>query len=286
MKKWSVQPRLREHHGLAAERAHLCAADVERVAQACDVGQRDVGAHGGQAVAQTRPVHEQPHVEVAAHLRQRLQLGQRVHGAVLGGVRDVHGARCHDVLAVLVAPVRLAQRAHVGGHQLAVDVRQRQRLAPARLHGAGFVRGDVAGGRRHDALPGPQDLVGHGGVGLRASHQKVHVRVRARARFADALAGGGAHLVGAVAGGLVEVGGGQAFEDRGMGTLHIVAVEVEHRGVGSFLMRGYGSRRAVLRIVRGQRRLGSTRRLGMTMARGSSANSSETVSVSSQEMAP
>ena len=78
----SVEPRLREHHSLAAQRAHLRAADVERVAQTRDVGQRDIGSHGGQAVAQARAVHEQPHAEVAAHLRERLELDERVHGAV------------------------------------------------------------------------------------------------------------------------------------------------------------------------------------------------------------
>ena len=224
-----VELRLGEHHGLAAQCAHLRAADIERVAQTRDVGQRDVGTHGGKAVAQARAVHEQPHAEVAAHLRKRLELGQRVDGAVLGGMRDIHGPGRHDVLAVLVGPVRLAERPHLGGVQLPVVLRQRQRLASTRLHRARLMGGDMPGCGGDDALPRSQDLVGHRGVRLRAAHEEVHGSLGARARLADAAAGALAHLVGAVAARLVEVCCSQPLDDGRMRTLHIVRIEMKHR---------------------------------------------------------
>ena len=52
--------RTREHRGLAAERAYLGAADVERIDEARDVGQRHVACGRGEAVAEARAVEEEP----------------------------------------------------------------------------------------------------------------------------------------------------------------------------------------------------------------------------------
>ena len=89
----------REHHGLAAECPALGAADVEGVAEARDVSQGDVGIAGGQAVGEARTVQVQRNLVTVAQGRELFQLGQRVQGAQLGGVRDEHHAREHHVLA-------------------------------------------------------------------------------------------------------------------------------------------------------------------------------------------
>ena len=71
-----VQPRLREHHGLAAERAHLRAADVEAIRQRRQIPERHVTFRAGQPAPQPRAVHKEDQPVRVADPAQRLQLVQ------------------------------------------------------------------------------------------------------------------------------------------------------------------------------------------------------------------
>ena len=72
-----------EHHGLAAERAALGAADVEHVAQLRQLGQGDIALIGRQCIGQASTVHKQRNLALLAHRVNRRELGLGVQRAVL-----------------------------------------------------------------------------------------------------------------------------------------------------------------------------------------------------------
>ena len=98
-----------EDHGLAAECAHLGAADVKDVGEPGKVGQGHIGAFAHQRVAQTCAVHEEGHVVGVADGGQGLELSLAVQGAVLGGVGDIHHAGEDHVVVVRVGVEGLAE---------------------------------------------------------------------------------------------------------------------------------------------------------------------------------
>ena len=106
-----------EHHGLAAQRAHLGAADVEHIGEPGDVGQGHVGALGHQAVAQPGTVQKQRHLVFLTDGVQIFQLLFCVQGAVLGGVGDVHHAGEHHVVVVGIGIEGGAPVPYIGGRQ-------------------------------------------------------------------------------------------------------------------------------------------------------------------------
>ena len=135
-----------EHNCLAAERAHLGAADVEHIGQAGHIGQRHIGALGGQTIAQTGTVHKQRHMVLMADSGQRFQLCLGVQGAVLRRVGDVHHAREHEVVHIAIGIEGPAPVLNRPGIQLAVGVRQADDLVARELNGTGLVGSHMAGG--------------------------------------------------------------------------------------------------------------------------------------------
>ena len=73
-----------KHHGLAAERAALGAADVEHVAQLRQLGQGNVALIGRQRIGQASTVHKQRNLALLANRVNRRELGLGVQRAVLG----------------------------------------------------------------------------------------------------------------------------------------------------------------------------------------------------------
>ena len=68
-----------KHHGLAAKRAALGAANVEHVTQLRQLGQGDVALIGRQRIG-----HKQRNLTLLAHRMNRRELGLGVQRAVLG----------------------------------------------------------------------------------------------------------------------------------------------------------------------------------------------------------
>ena len=73
-----------KHHGLAAQSAALGAADVEHVAQLCQLGQGEVALVGCQRIGQAGTVHKQRNLALLAHRMNCRELGLGVQRAVLG----------------------------------------------------------------------------------------------------------------------------------------------------------------------------------------------------------
>ena len=217
-----------EHHGLAAQRAHLGAADVEHIGQAGDILQGNIGALGHQTVAQACAVHEQGHVVLLTHSVQLFQLSLGVQGAVLGRVRDIYHAGEHHVVVVGIGIEGGAPVAHIGGTHLALVGGQGNDLVAGILNGTGFVCSHMAGGSSHHALPALQHGRNDDGVGLGAAGDEGHVCIRAAAGSADLCFGAGAVGVGAIAGHLFKVGLGQLLQDGRVCTLTVVVLEIQH----------------------------------------------------------
>ena len=210
----------------AEERSDFRAPDVEHVAQACDVGERDVGCVCGEAVSQACAVDVEGDAVAAADSAQGFELGEGVEGAVFGRVGDVeHAGGCH----VGVGGVGVEGRdvaVDVVGADFPVVLRESDDLVPAGLDGSGFVHVDVSRLCGEHSFPGPEDAVDDGGVGLCASDEEVHGCVCAAAGLPDAFARVFAIGVESVAGCLFHVGPDEPFEDERVCSFHVVAIEV------------------------------------------------------------
>ena len=226
-----------EDHGLAAECAHLGAADVEHIGQLGEVGQRHIGALAGQCVAQTCAVHEEGHMVGMADGGQGFQLGLRVQRAVLGGVRDVDHAGEDHVVVVRVGVEGLAEVLYIGGVQLAVLLGQADDLVAGELDGTGLMPGHMAGGGGEHALPAVEQGGNDDGVGLGAARDEGHICLGAGAGGADLLLCAGTVGVGAVAGHFLEVGLGQLLEDGRMRALAVIIFKIQHIRSTPFLQR-------------------------------------------------
>ena len=225
-----------EDHGLAAECAHLGAADVEDVGEPGEVGQGHIGAFAHQCVAQTCAVHEEGHVVGVADGGQGLELSLAVQGAVLGGVGDIHHAGEDHVVVVRVGVEGLAEILHRGGIQLAVLLGQADDLVAGELDGTRLMTGHMAGGGGDDALPAAERGGDDDGVGLGAAGDEEDVGLGAGAGGAYLLLCAGAVGVGAVAGHLLEVRFRQLLQDGGMRTLAVVVLKIQHILSLSFIM--------------------------------------------------
>ena len=73
-----------KHHGLAAKRAALGAADVEHVTQLRQLGQGNVALIGRQCIGKAGAIHKQRNLALLAHCVNRRELGLGVQRAVLG----------------------------------------------------------------------------------------------------------------------------------------------------------------------------------------------------------
>ena len=132
------------------------------------------------------------------------------------------------MLAGLVAVEVLDVARDLVGPHLALVFGQREHLVSRRLDGPRLVDVDVS--RRcgqHPFVPA-QQAVDDRGVGLGAAHQQIDLGLGRSARLADELAGMGRMGVASVSGALFEVGLDQAAHHLGMGSLHVVAIEMKH----------------------------------------------------------
>ena len=99
---------------------------------------------------------------------------------------------------------------------------------PRRLDRPGLMGGDVAGFRADHALPRAQRRRDHDGVRLRPADEEVDVGLRRGAGVPDQGAGALAAGVGAVAGVLLQVGGGEGLQDLRMAALGVVGIKTDH----------------------------------------------------------
>ena len=222
------------------------------VPQTGNLRQGQIRAVGHQAVAQAGAVDEQGQAAAAAGVVQRRQLRLGVQGASLGGVGDVDHAGLDDMLSgfVVAVPVHIVR--HLLGRDLAVVGGQGDDLVAGGLDGAGLVAVDVAADGGQNALPGAEDGGNDRGVGLGAAHQEVDIGLRRLAGGPDLLPGGVAVLVLAVAHGLHHIRFVQLCHQGGVGTLQIIAVEIDHRSQAPFLWkRNVPHGRSVLWYVKG-----------------------------------
>ena len=220
-----------DDNGFAEQGAHLGATDVEHIAQPRDLWQRHVALLCHQAIAQPCAVNEQRQAVPAAGVIQRRQLRLGIQRASLSGVGDVHHTGLDDVLRGLIVSVPLHIVLHLLRSDLAVGGGQGDDLMARGLDGTGLMAVDVTADGGNHALPGPQDGGDDGGVGLGAAHQKMHVGLRGLAGGLDLLTRRLTVLVLAVAHSLDHICLVELLHHIGMGTLQIVAVEIDH---GSF----------------------------------------------------
>ena len=129
------------------------------------------------------------------------------------------------MLVRLVFIVHAAKALDLLGAQTAAFVRERKHLVAAGLDGAGLMHGDVARVCGDHALPRLERRGKHGEVGLRAAHQKVHMRFRRLAQIADNARSLLAVFVFSIAWGCVEVGLLQAGEYARVRAFAIVAIQ-------------------------------------------------------------
>ena len=160
-----------------------------------------------------------------------LQLRLMVEGAGLRRLGKIDHAGLDDVLVEgIIVPDAIGLLQPPGG-ELAVFPGDGQHLMAGALDGAGFVAVDVAGVYGKNALPGPQQGIDHGGIGLRSANHEMHARAGQAAGGADFIGRGGAVGVGAIAQRLVQIGLLQPLQNGGMSPLQIIAVKTDHNGL-------------------------------------------------------
>ena len=133
-----------EDDGLAAQGANLCAADVEHVAVAGEIGQGDVVALGHQTIAQAGSVNVEGNVIALANLIYIVQFVGGVEGAQLGGEGDVDESGVDGVVAVAVVHEVVQILVQHAGLHLAVGVGDGDNLVLGELDGTGLVDVDMA----------------------------------------------------------------------------------------------------------------------------------------------
>ena len=223
-----LQRRMGQHQGLAKEGAHLRAADVEGIAQPCQIRHGHIILPAAQAVAQPGTIDEQVESQLLADAAHFLQLMEGVDGAVLGGVGDVDQLRLGGVLHALVDPMQVDKLRHLCGGDLAVGAGQGQTLVAGGLHRAGLVDMDMAALGADRRLMGPQRRRQHRQIGLGAAHQKVDCRILPTAFAADV---GGSILtvvVRAVAGCLLQIRFHHSAQDPLVAALAVITRKVYH----------------------------------------------------------
>ncbi len=221
----------REHDRLAEHGADLRAADREDVGDARKVVEIRVVRVTCERIAQARAVDEQRHAVVVRHLRERGELGARIHRAVFGRLRDIHAARAHHVRMVRVRVEALAIVVELRRADLAVLLRQCEHLVPGRLDRAGFVRVDVRTVRADDSRILRGDRVDDHLVRLRAAGEEPDVAFRVVAQCADLAGSGLAVVVRAVAGVRLVLDLLHARDDLRAGGGGIIVFKRQHGGL-------------------------------------------------------
>ena len=120
------------------------------------------------------------------------------------------------------------------GIDFAFLVLQRQDLVTVKLHRAGLVGVNMAGGGADHTLKFLQHRGNHDGVGLGAAHQKLHICLLATAGFFDLLCRAGAVGIAAVAGLHLQIGVDQLLQHLGVGTGYVITFKGNHNKTSIF----------------------------------------------------
>ena len=214
-----------EYHGLAAERAHLGAADVESIAMGGKPGQRDVVSGRCQGIAQAGTVDIELQSVLPAGSIEACNLGLGIDGTVLGGKRDIYHSGLGAVVAAAVALEGLHEMVELGNGKLAVVGRQGNHLVSRGLDGRCLVHVDMARIDGDDRLVGAHHPVDYRGIGLGATHQEVDFGIGCSACHPYFLLCPFAVDVVAVGGRWLIVGVGQMFQHLRVGPVVIVAIK-------------------------------------------------------------
>ena len=111
---------------------------------------------------------------------------------------------------------------------LSIGTGQGEDLMAAVLDGARLVDIDVSRRRAEYALMRPQEGAEDRGIGLGPADEEMDLRLRRFTRETDQLRRPLAMRIGAVAGGLLQVGLLQSLQDGGMTAFEVVAFEMDH----------------------------------------------------------
>ena len=164
-------------------------------------------------------------------MRERGELGARIHRAVFRRLRDIHAARAHHVRMVRVRVEPFAIVVELRRADLAVLLRQCEHLVPGRLDCAGLMRVDVRAVRADDARVLRGDRVDDHLVRLRAAGEEPDVAFRVVAQCTDLAGGGFAVVVGAVAGVRLVLDLLHARDDLRAGGGGIIVFKRQHGGL-------------------------------------------------------
>ena len=218
-----------KHHSLAKERAHFGAAYVEHIAEVRQIGERNVALGRSQSVAQASTIDKQGQIEPLASAVDVGELLFRIYGAYLGGKRDVYHTRLHHMFRTILGEVIGHSLLYLNSRNLARIGRKSQHLVSGVLNGTRFVHIDVPGVGANHALIGAEQRSDDGGVGLRATHQKVHRSIGAANSLDDGTARPGTIAVLAVARCLLQISCYKALHYCRMRSLVVVALKLYHR---------------------------------------------------------
>ena len=219
---------MREYHGLAAQRTHFCAANIEHIRQLCQIRQGQVACRAGQTISQPCTVHKQRDLVLGTDLVQGFQLCLCVQRAILSGVGDIHHAGEGHVLVICVGIIGLQILPQIRGRKFSIRLRQRQHFMPCIFHGACLMAVDMAGSSGHNPFVPAQHRRNNDNVGLCPARNKEHIRLRAAASRPDLLPGTGTIGVCAITRGLFQVGLHQFFQNLFMGAFTIIIFKIQH----------------------------------------------------------
>ena len=214
-----------EHDGLATKGANLGSSDIEHVAMAGQIGQRDVTAFGHQAIAQTGSVDIKRNVVTATHLINIVKLASGIERAQFGGEGDVHQSGVYGMILVAVVHIVVQVLVEHAGLHLAEGISDGDDLMLGELDGTGLVDVDMTRAHTDDTLVLIEHRVDGGSVGLGTSRQEEYLRVGHANGLADAVLGALGELVEAIGCGLGIVITHQVFQHFRMGPVVVVAIE-------------------------------------------------------------
>ena len=112
-----------------------------------------------------------------AERRHLLELGKRVQGPEFGGMRHVHHAGHHHVVAVKVVFPRRDCGRYVSHSHLAVFLRHGDHLVARILDGTRLVQAHMPAFRRDNSLVRGEQRIDHHGVHLRAAQEEMDLGV-------------------------------------------------------------------------------------------------------------
>lgn len=124
------QLRNTHYNRFSEKRAGFRPTDIEHVADARYVFQRNVGAVRSQSVDQPCPVHKKRHPEPAAFTAQRLKLVQPIKRADLGGMGNVDHTGKHAMFISRIGIKPLHAIFQGRSPNLTVAGRKRKHLVP------------------------------------------------------------------------------------------------------------------------------------------------------------